>query len=112
MSLITIIPIEVGMLLSKITKESKNKKISLSLPLSEAIEHAPFLLYALIDKKKKIKIWRWKKEEPHSRICDGRDKHEWKKESHRWQHLSHIQTRLFSSLLRVTSFFFWGFLTL
>ena len=52
LSLITIIPIEAGMLLSKITKESKKKNLSLSLPLSEAIEHAPFFLYALIDKKK------------------------------------------------------------
>ena len=89
------------MLLSKITKESKK---NLSLPLSEAIEHAPFFLHALIEKKNQdLTVKERRAAQPDLRRSRQA---RMKKESHRWQHLSHIQTRLFSSLLRVTSFFF------
>ena len=83
--------------------ERKQKKISLSLSLSEAIEHAPFVLYALIDKKKSRFDGERKKSRTAGFATVATSKNE--KERHRWQHLSHIQTRLFSSPLRVTSFF-------
>ena len=91
LSLITIIPIEAGMLLSKITKESKKKSLSLSL---------------VIDKKKKNQDLTVKERRAAQPDLQRSRQARMKKESHRWQHLSHIQTRLFSSLLRVTSFFF------
>ena len=93
-------------------KQKKNLSLSLSLSL-RGYRACSFFLVCFIDKKNQdLTVKERRAAQPDLRRSQQA---RMKKESHRWQHLSHIQTRLFSSLLRVTSssfFFFWGFLAL